>query len=218
MSEFSIKAGYVARREPAYFIDHIPNVVFQPDVYTLAELLAELAGVSTIIDVGCGQAGKLLDLSVRHPEWSLVGIDYGPNLSACQKDRKLRDIAEWVEADLEEPLALDCPDAVVICSDVIEHLINPDPLALSLAASQARAVVFSTPERDVQHGYDHMGPSPNLCHIREWNAQEFHDYLASVGLNPRHVGLTRGSDMGWAMGTQVAVCTPNRGLSHESVQ
>jgi hypothetical protein len=178
MSEFSIKAGYVARREPAYFIDHIPNVVFQPDVYTLAELLAELAGVSTIIDVGCGQAGKLLDLSVRHPEWSLVGIDYGPNLSACQKDRKLRDIA----------------------------------------ASQARAVVFSTPERDVQHGYDHMGPSPNLCHIREWNAQEFHDYLASVGLNPRHVGLTRGSDMGWAMGTQVAVCTPNRGLSHESVQ
>jgi len=213
---------YVERPVPIYFEDSPRSadwddaitVTFQPDVYRLAEWIASAtileAETPAILDVGCGWAEKLAAIHGRHPGWTFVGVDYGTNLARC---RTTYPWGRWIEANLEMSGCLDRLDmvvgyqAVVVVSDVVEHLMDPRPLLESLRKLDRSVYVFSTPERDLQHGYEHRGPSPNICHVREWNAAEFHALLDDAGFRIRFLGLTRGHDQSWScMATQVAVC------------
>lgn len=213
---FNIKDGYQENPGPVYFLDDVTSdrgIVFQPDVYTMAEMLVMIDPVAEslkvalgrppgIVDVGCGWGDKLAAMHDRHPEWTFCGIDYGANIAHC---RATYGWGAWSDVDLEGLFVLPT-GTVVIASDVIEHLVDPRKMIQSIVAAEPEFVVLSTPERDVQYGYDHMGPSQNLCHVREWNAEELHGFLESEGLTILHHGLTRGSDQGWAMATQLVVC------------
>lgn len=206
---YAIKPGYAENPCPVYFSDDVTTsrgIVFQPDVYTFAEMVARLAGLDLIVDIGCGWADKLHAMHLRNPHWRFVGVDHGTNIDVCRDRYKF---ATWVEHDLETPLTLDVAfGAAVICSDVIEHLADPSALLASLKASRAAVIVVSTPERDVLYGDDHMGPPPNLCHIREWNRVEFRELLEGAGLTVDFHGLTRGDDVTSSMTTQMVVCRP----------
>src|SRR5712671_4256351 len=84
MNRFCIKGGYTSRLRPEYFVDSLPEslgITHQPDVYPFSNYLATLFGCSTVIDVGCGRAQKLMDLS---QSFSVVGIDYGSNIDFCR--------------------------------------------------------------------------------------------------------------------------------------
>jgi hypothetical protein len=219
---FRLPADYVERDRACYFSDEprtaewddSVRITFQPDVYTLAEWIAWSTTPDvdreTILDVGCGWAEKLAAIHDRHSTWDFVGVDYGSNLARCRTSYTW---GRWIEANLETQGCVDRLDrvvpyhAIVVCSDVVEHLLDPRPLLDSLAQLDRATYVFSTPERDVQHGYDHRGPSPNVHHVREWNAEEFHLLLQDHGFAVRFHGLTRGHDHGWSnIATQVAVC------------
>lgn len=201
---YHIKDGY--RENPvAYFTDNLfvsRGIVFQPDVYTFAEYLAGSGDAAHILDVGCGQADKLADIRSRHEAWGFTGIDYGPNIDYC---RATYDWGRWLTVDLEDPPLLDYPGSVIICSDVIEHLGDPRPLLGQLREAEAAAIVLSTPERDLQHGVKHNGPSPNVHHVREWNTTELRAFLEAEGFTIRFHGLTRSSDQGPFMQTQLVV-------------
>lgn len=205
---YALPVDYQENPEPAYFLDDVTEtrgLVFQPDVYALAETLAELTGESRFIDIGCGWGNKLADVHARHPGWQFLGIDFWDNLEHCRNEY---DWGDWNNLDLDQPeLSLNATGAVVVCSDVIEHLAHPEYLVRALGDSGASVIVISTPERDVQHGAEHRGPSPNLCHVREWNAPELREFLTSQGLTVKFLGLTRGHDQSWIMPTQVVVCT-----------
>jgi hypothetical protein len=84
-ANYGIKEGYIARDEPRYFEDSIPDepdVVRQPQVYDIAGYLAERYGCTTIIDIGSGRATKLAPLADR---FQIIGIDYGANLDYCRR-------------------------------------------------------------------------------------------------------------------------------------
>jgi hypothetical protein len=74
--------------------------------------------------------------------------------------------------------------------------------------SFADFIVISTPERDIQYGTEHRGPSTNLCHIREWSLGELYSYLWASGFVVTEAGLTRGNDQGSAMATQLQIVVP----------
>jgi hypothetical protein len=77
---------------------------------------------------------------------------------------------------------------------VIEHLVDPRPLARALAAlvGRAAAVVISTPERVLTRGAADRGPPANQCHVREWALDEFADFLGRCGFRALDFhGLTR---------------------------
>src|SRR5258708_5805192 len=124
MDRFCIKDQYTARLEPEYFVDSLPEtlgITHQPDVYPFANYLANKFGCSTVIDVGCGRAQKLMGLSQA---FSVVGIDYGSNIDFCRSNYSA---GQWIEFDLEQDsvIPLDpemVKKSVVVCSDVIEHL------------------------------------------------------------------------------------------------
>lgn len=190
---YRIKAGYIERLDPAYFPDADYGHVSQPHVYDTVERLAIETGAHSIIDFGCGRASKLAVLHDRHPEWDFIGIDTGPNLNYPRRDYPW---GEWIDADLNGVCAEHAADAVAVCADVVEHLLNPVPVLSAIALSGNPAVI-STPDRDLTWGVEHNGPPPNDCHVREWNQHEFVAFLVlDCGFTPERltVELTESDD------------------------
>lgn len=202
--QYFLKPGYRSRSAPEYFVDEELNAVWQPDVYPEAAALARRLGAGSIVDVGCGTAGKLAAL---HPEFAVVGIDYGPNIEKC---RERYDFGTWVEVDLDRDDSLlvdDFQDAVLVCADVIEHLVNPERTLRLLRGALdggARALLLSTPERELYNEPGHPGPPPNSAHVREWALDELRQFMASEGLDG-FLGLTRSNDVMPYMQTILAV-------------
>jgi len=210
---YAIKAGYRHRSAPEYFVDLIEErdgVVWQPDVYPAAARVARALGATRIIDIGPGSGHKLARL---HPEFEVVGLDFGPNLQQCAERFPF---GTWREHDLDAdtPLPLtphELGGAVVVCADVIEHLVRPELLldALRAALEHAEAVVLSTPERDGTRGADHMGPPPHFCHVREWSLDELGELLGRWGFEHGDLGLTRSNDRSDDQDTILAVLFPD---------
>ena len=191
---YFLKPGYRSRPEPEYFVDEDLNAVWQPDVYPETASLARLLGARKIVDVGCGTAAKLVAL---HPEFEVVGIDFGPNIEAC---RERYDFGTWIETDFDQESSLgydDIAGALLVCADVIEHLIHPERLVQLLRRAideGAVALVLSTPERELYNEPGNLGPPPNPAHVREWASDELRQFLASEGIEG-YFGLTRSNDV-----------------------
>ncbi len=146
VDRYAIRDGYTIRPQPEYFDDDLGGVVWQPDVYGDAGRVAARLGAKRIIDVGAGDGTKLADL---HPTFELIGIDFGANVD--RSEARFPYIS-WRRHDLDTedvlPLSVEELDgAVVVCSDVIEHLRAPHLLLRKLrgALDNAGAVLISTP-------------------------------------------------------------------------
>ena len=189
---YFLPVGYRSRDRPVY--DHKQQDVqteWQRDVYAAAATIGESLQSKRVIDVGCGNGEKLVDL---YPRFEIIGIDYGENLRRC---RQRYEFGTWLEHDLEVdeplPLAAELEGSVIVCADVIEHLLRPERLLTRLrdALEHADAAVISTPERILTHGSRQLGPPPNAAHVREWALDEFAALLSAHHFSNGFVGLTR---------------------------
>ncbi|HSS98885.1 MAG TPA: methyltransferase domain-containing protein, partial [Terriglobales bacterium] len=190
---YGIKSTYISRPTPAYFEDTLDDSAsWQADVYRLAAKLARESEAKRLIDLGCGRAGKLLPYGA---EFSLSGIDYGENFRSVAENNPQH---EWIEIDLNtqsiQPQSF--TNNVVICADVIEHLPTPEYLLRTLrnAASVAKYVLVSTPDRMRVHKHDHDGPPKNPYHTREWTLAELQGWFEQEGLPVRWAGWTISND------------------------
>ena len=201
---YFLKPGYRSRPQPEYFVDENLDAVWQPDVYPEAAALGRRLGARKIVDVGCGTAGKLVEL---HPEFEIVGVDFGPNIETC---RERYDFGTWIETDLDREDSLgfsEVAGGVLVCADVIEHLVHPERLLKLLRGALdqgAAALLLSTPERELYNEPGHLGPPPNTAHVREWAIDELEEFMASEGLEGSF-GLTRSNDVMPYMQTILAV-------------
>ena len=193
MSKYCIKAGYHEQLKLAKAIAGV-NSLYQPDVYTFAEVLGKLVNTQTVVDIGCGRGERLAKLYDSF--FITIGVDLQKAIDICKKSYPLLD---WRACDLEQIkpgfdfLTIDeLEGAVIICADVVEHLQDPDPLIATIKKwlEHASVAILSTPERDLEYRKAHNGPPQNVNHKREWNLDEFKTYLHSRGLQG-YVGLTR---------------------------
>lgn len=186
---YHLPVSYTSRLDPQYFDDVLQDAsLWQSDVYRLAANLARKAGVHRIIDIGCGRASKLVKLDI---EFDIVGIDYGPNIEYCKR-QYLK--SEWIEANLEveriRPAVF--KNAVVVCADVIEHLIDPSALLETLrnASQTAAYVLASTPDRERLYSNPLHSPPDNPAHTREWSLAELEAWFTDEGLPVQWAGWT----------------------------
>jgi SAM-dependent methyltransferase len=156
---------------------------YQYQVYEYAARVAREHGVRTIVDIGCGSGRKLRMLHRAVPSARIIGIDQEPAIEFCRREY---DFGEWMVENLELPsgalqgMSVD----LIVCSDVIEHLLDPDVLLsyISDISTEGTLTVLSTPERDQLRGPDNLRPD-NPQHIREWNRTELRAYLALRGFD-----------------------------------
>lgn len=188
---FGIREGYTHRVAPAYFHDTRPDgKVWQPDVLKIAVHLARLCNLTHLVDIGCGRGENLIPYA---REFGITGIDYGANIEHC---RSTYHFGRWLDCDLEHETPYiegeTLKHSMIICSDVIEHLKNPELLALTLKMSLCCApfCVLSTPDRLRTYGYDHSGEPQNPFHVREWALSELVNWLATYGLHTAWAGWT----------------------------
>jgi 2-polyprenyl-3-methyl-5-hydroxy-6-metoxy-1,4-benzoquinol methylase len=210
LGSFFTKPGYQHRTDPAYHDDReyiSTDIVHQPDAYSILEFLGLRFGADTVIDIGCGAARKLLALTGFGTR---IGVDHGPNLEFCRQNHPNE---QWIEIDLENQCVLPIADdvitrSVVICADVVEHLKDPTNLLTLLAdlSRRAKAVIITTPERDLVRGPGDLGPPKNTSHVREWTIDEFGQLLTSHGLAPTFLGLTVNNNQNLEKKTILALC------------
>lgn len=173
---YFVKTGYQARSEVRYCHRSAGSITSQEEVYIAARHLAERVGATAVVDLGCGFGEKA---RTHLGDLQIIGVDFGPNIAHCREHHPEH---TWLELNLDHPHTLELPkldNFIVICADVIEHMIHPEHLLATLKqlSSHAAAVVVSTPERDLERGCSHTGPPNNQAHAREWNMLEFQQLL-----------------------------------------
>jgi hypothetical protein len=169
-SAFSIKPGYFHAGFTVDFDDTSNTDEWQKEVYLLAASLLKEKGVHSVVDVGCGSGYKLVNY---FNGFQTKGIEIKPIYEWLKT--KYPD-HEWLQFEVTDPSKITAD--LVICSDVIEHIKNPDMLMDFIAAIPAKIIVISTPERDAVAGTSDYGPPANPSHFREWNAAEFSKYCS----------------------------------------
>lgn len=154
------------------------SLAYQAAVYQWASRLVQERGLNSVADFGCGVAAKLAKLHAALPAVEVWGLDQPNAVELC---RRHYDFGNWFELDLDRPSELPSEKFdLVVSSDAIEHLDNPDRLldAIRSAVHESSLVLLSTPERIRLRGPDSRRP-PNAYHVREWSKEEFAHYLES---------------------------------------
>ena len=197
MNNYCIKPGYRAyeselnmthddNRSRVYW-DHgnkDSNLSFQWSTYLYAKKQLDRSKIQTIIDIGCGPALKARRLFPDN-KYLYYGIDQESSVNIFPQLSNFH----FLSYDLDNPDYSKIPEIradIIICSDVIEHLIDPDKLLdlIKYLALPSTTIIFSTPCRDSLRGIECM-KSEKPEHIREWNRYEFITYLSMNGFTIR---------------------------------
>ena len=192
---YYIKSGYNPRENPEYFDDIIKGVTYQPQVYDLAFLLAKKSNAKYIIDIGSGSGIKLKKFE---DDFQVIAVDYGKNIKILKKNLTKAKVLSWnLEKGLPKISNRILNQSIIICADVLEHLIEPNLLLKSLSEISLRClfILISTPDRDRCRGINDFGPPLNPSHVREWNIQEFRNMLTRYGFKGFLSGYTVDNDI-----------------------
>jgi hypothetical protein len=172
---YFIHEGYHHRSEPIFCGDDGFADFYQREVYQFASEVCGHEHFDNVCDIGCGSAYKLMRYLGKR---RTIGIDIP---ETCVRLRKRWPHRTWVEsvgdtfAQYEPPW----PIEMVIASDVVEHLLDPDAMMSFIERLQPRKIIMSTPERNLIRDGAHDGPPSNPAHIREWSFAEFEAYVGS---------------------------------------
>jgi hypothetical protein len=156
----------------------------QREVYEESAKLARELDLVTVIDLGTGSGWKLIKHFGKHSDGHIVGVDLPPAVAIL---RKRYPKACWVTPDnlpYPEEMRKAGGTDLLICSDMIEHVEDPDATCETIKSLNPKWIVMSTPDRDLVDRCFHptnktFGPPRNRCHVREWNFEEFDKYMAS---------------------------------------
>jgi hypothetical protein len=110
-------------------------------------------------------------------DYDTLGLELPVNVDILQKRYPKR---VWKVSDFAKETKSISAD-IIVCSDVIEHLVNPDELLLYLAKQSFQYLILSTPSRELVYERDdpaNFGPPRNKAHQREWSFEEFHSYIS----------------------------------------
>lgn len=181
------------------------SLISQWRVYEYAKKVIREHNLKSVLDIGCGVGTKLEKLILPVCK-NITGIDEHDTISWCKGHYRW---GEWHVDNLEKPqLKLEKKYDLIICVDVIEHLIHPEILLEMIKgySKPETIIILSTPDRDVIYGKKHMGAPPNLKHYQEWNKEEFRKYIEYSGFEiikhfrvetPTPMALVNGNIIGY---------------------
>lgn len=208
---YCIKRGYRTQQQDTVqpFSDLHLRDEFQNPVYFAAKQAFASQQWDTVLDIGCGSGFKLMKY---FGAYSTIGVDVLDTVVWLKREYPTR---RWGTFEILPDITR-CD--LVLCSDVIEHVCNPDMILSILNAIDFRLAVLSTPDRDRVHGTDHNGPPVNVCHVREWNYKEFGQYIRTYFDIGEHYypaeRYTEAANNDFDTATQMVVIRRRPGVTH----
>ncbi|MGZ7079667.1 MAG: class I SAM-dependent DNA methyltransferase [Thermoanaerobaculia bacterium] len=149
-------------------------------VQMILRLIGEVPEATSVVDVGCGNGVLLEEIRRRYPRLRLTGID----LSHAQIEiNRARDATiEWIAADAQQSAtsSLDNRFDIVVTSEVIEHLDDPETFirnAARLASRERGRLILTTQSGTISETERRVG------HVHHFPASEMRDLLQRNGWN-----------------------------------
>jgi len=182
---YNIEKGYSHREKVTHHDDRGFTDGWQQAVYEKALAICNDLKYNKIIDVGCGSGYKLVNM---FGDKDITGLELEPALSFLKEKYPNH---KWLESNFSK-----VPKGrfdMLICSDVIEHIDNPDNLLNFINKINCKTIVLSTPSRECYEDKYMNGPPRNPCHFREWTVDELNEYLSqSFGILEHYVNSFKG--------------------------
>jgi 2-polyprenyl-3-methyl-5-hydroxy-6-metoxy-1,4-benzoquinol methylase len=154
---------------------------YERDRWEFDRILERIRGVTSIIDLGCGDGAFLSEVRKRESNARIVGVDWNEEAVARLRSRGI----EAYGGDLSTRSELAAERFEVVCAlQVLEHV--PDPttfveLARSILAPNGR-LFLAVPNR---HRTTRASCEPLDCpphHLTRWDEQPFKYLATSLGL------------------------------------
>jgi len=201
MKNYCIREDYVPGTEAETYVDDPAEYwnksrisasgFYQYYVYKKAADLVGQMKRRSFLDVGCGYPRKARELIL--PIVDDITLVDQPSMKGLIEEKFPE--MKFIPLNLSgENISLESKFDCVVCADVIEHLLDPDPLLKFIHGVVALdgVAIISTPERDVERGLDCLS-SPIAAHVREWNSSEFTNYLGLSGFEViEHICMPKG--------------------------
>ena len=180
MDKYFLPINYIIRVNNEHYDDTMnPNDHYQKEVYVYVDELMKKKNLSKIIDIGCGSGFKLIKYLGKY---ETTGFETEPCISYLRKTYPLK---KWIDSGKPEVSFSNVTNEkidVIMASDVIEHIRDPDSLINFMKKFNSKYYLFSTPcrQRLFEIGWRKslLGPPENIAHVREWTFNEFKSYLS----------------------------------------
>jgi SAM-dependent methyltransferase len=187
---YFIRSDYVSNPVKTYNQDEVERYwtadriqsssLYQYHVYGEAQKIFKANGFTSLIDIGSGPGTK-----AKHFFSKICNnVSLADQPSVANVVNEVYPSAKFIPLNLERDLISDSRNYdMIICSDVIEHLEDPDKLINQIKNLMATSSIgiLSTPDRVFRRGKDSV-KSPNDQHVREWSKDELKAYLEFHGL------------------------------------
>lgn len=149
-------------------------------VATILNLLAR-SRANSLIDLGCGNGQLLDEIAKRFPKMKLAGADLSEN--QVHENRLREPAIEWIAADLQKPVEAHDPFDVVVASEIVEHLDEPEALLRNAASMTRRGgtLILTTQSGMIRETERRVG------HIRHFDAATLDAMLRSNSWTPRRI-------------------------------
>jgi len=141
-----------------------------------------------VVDVGCGDGGAILFCAERGAE--VIAIDIDADVIAGIKSRLANSSAKAYSTHISDSNPLPLPDAIatrVICSEVLEHVDDPDKVLAELVRIGKPGARYLLTVPDPLHEAMQKQVAPDTYfskpnHIRVIERQQFADMVQRAGL------------------------------------
>ncbi len=154
---------------------------FQFYVYSELNKIIDISKKSKIIDLGCGTGWKL-NIIKESNNLEVFGVDSTESVFHSKRYYKKGKFIVDDLSNCDYSLYEDHKNSFdyIICSDVIEHLEDPDRLLdlIKYLSHKNTIIILSTPDRIKFRDINNNQPG-NKDHIREWSKDELLMYLNS---------------------------------------
>lgn len=179
-----IPENYQERLTPHQYFDMGMKDEWQKEVYLKALDILKEHNFTSVVDIGCGSAYKLLNFFPK--DIKITGVEEELTYNWLLKEFPNN---TWIK--YSEDLQLEHHD-LLICSDVIEHIVDVISFVDWIKKQSWKIAVISTPDRSILYDKSHVGPPANGSHVREWTFEEFNSFLSQWFIVEDHLITNKG--------------------------
>lgn len=148
----------------------------------LDQLYAMLAATEpkSVLDAGCGEGFGVDFLAARNPELRLVGVDLSEEAVAYANEH-FGDRGRFRTGSLYKLPFSDNSFDTVLCSEVLEHLDEPDRAVKELKRVARNYVVITVPHEPYFQALNTLGRwlrvNPDAGHVNFWTSKTFQEFI-----------------------------------------